>query len=167
MANWIETKVRYDKLQENGTSVKRVTESFLVDALSFTEAESRITKERQPYISGDFSVSAVSRTKIQEIFFDDSGDKYYKVKWLITTVDEKPAAIGKPPVEKKVAVLTLVQASDLEGALNTFKECMKGTLADYEIASISETAILDIYNADNSDSPTLTIESVAAKISGK
>ncbi len=148
MANWFECKVRYDKLQENGTSVKKVTETFLVDALSFTEAETRITKERQPYISGDFSISAVKRTKIQEIFFDDSGDKYYLVKWLITTIDEKPAALGKPPVEKKVSVLTLVQASDFEGALKQFQDCMKGTLADYDIAQINETPILDVYSAE-------------------
>lgn len=145
MANWFECKVRYDKLQENGTAVKKVTETFLVDALSFTEAESRIIAERKPYISGDFSVSAVKRTKISEIFFDDNGDKWYMVKWLITTIDEKPAAMGKPPVEKKVSVLTLVQASDFEGALNQFNECMKGTLADYDIAQISETQILDVY----------------------
>ena len=88
MANWFECKVRYDKLQENGTAVKKVTETFLVDALSFTEAESRIIEERKPYISGDFSVSAVKRTKISEIFFDDNGDKWYMVKWLITTIDE-------------------------------------------------------------------------------
>jgi len=145
MANWFECKVRYDKLQENGTAVKKVTETFLVDALSFTEAESRIIEERKPYISGDFSVSAVKRTKISEIFFDDNGDKWYMVKWLITTIDEKPAAMGKPPVEKKVSVLTLVQANDFEGALDQFKECMKGTLADYDIAQIHETQILDVY----------------------
>lgn len=145
MANWFECKVRYDKLQENGTSVKKVTETFLVDALSFTEAESRIIEERQPYISGDFSVTAVKRTKISEIFFNDAGDKYYMVKWLITTIDEKPAAMGKPPVEKKVSVLTLVQASEFAEALEEFMKCMKGTMADFEIAQINETPILDVY----------------------
>ncbi|MCC8112612.1 MAG: DUF4494 domain-containing protein [Bacteroidales bacterium] len=149
MANWFECKVRYDKLQENGTSVKKVTETFLVDALSFTEAEQRIIEERQPYISGDFSVSAVKRTKIQEIFYDDTGDKWYLVKWLITTIDEKPAAVGKPPVEKKVAVLTLVQASDFQGALDEFMECMKNTMADFDIAQINETQILDVYPVKN------------------
>ena len=62
MANWFECKVRYDKLQENG-SIKKVSEPYLVDALSFTEAEARIIEEQTPYISGDFSVSAVKRTK--------------------------------------------------------------------------------------------------------
>ncbi len=147
MANWFECKVRYDKLQEGGTAVKKVTETFLVDALSFTEAEARIIEERTPYISGEFSVTAVKRTKIAEIFYDDSGDKWYQVKWLITTIDEKAAAAGKPVQEKKVAVLNLVQASSLQGALETFLEGMKQTMADFEIAAINETPILDVYPA--------------------
>ena len=69
MANWFECKVRYDKVQDNG-SVKKVNEPYLVDALSFTEAEARIIEEQTPCISGDFSVSAVKRTKISEIFYD-------------------------------------------------------------------------------------------------
>lgn len=147
MANWFECKIRYDKLQENGTSVKKVTESFLVDALSFTEAEARIIEEREPYMSGEFSVTAVKRTKIAEIFYDDreSADKWYQVKWLITTLDDKAAAAGKPAVEKKVSVLTMVQAADFRGALDTFMDEMKNTLADFEIAAINETTVLDVY----------------------
>lgn len=147
MANWFECKVRYDKLQEGGTSVKKVTETFLIDALSFTEAEARIIEERTPYISGEFSVSAVKRTKIAEIFYNDDGDKWYMVKWLITTIDEKAAASGKPVQEKKVAVLTLVQASSLQGALEEFVKGMDKSMADYEIAAINETPILDVYPA--------------------
>lgn len=147
MANWFECKVRYDKLQEGGTAVKKVTETFLIDALSFTEAEARIIEERTPYISGEFSVSAVKRTKIAEIFYNDSGDKWYLVKWLITTIDDKAAAAGKPVQEKKVAVLNLVQASSLQDALEEFLNGMKSTMADFEIAAISETPILDVYPA--------------------
>ncbi|MDE7407359.1 MAG: DUF4494 domain-containing protein, partial [Muribaculaceae bacterium] len=75
MANWFECKVRYDKLMENGLQ-KKVNEPYLVDALSFTEAEARIIEEMTPFISGDFSISAVKRTKISEIFFDDASDKW-------------------------------------------------------------------------------------------
>lgn len=147
MANWFECKIKYDKLQENGTSVKKVTESFLVDALSFTEAEARIIEEREPYMSGEFSVTAVKRTKIAEIFYDDSdaADKWYQVKWLITTLDDKAAALGKPAVEKKVSVLSMVQAADFRSALDTFMDGMKNTLADFEIAAINETTVLDVY----------------------
>lgn len=137
MANWFECKVRYDKLQENG-SAKKVTEPYLVDALSFTEAEARITEEQTPFISGEFSVSAVKRTKIAEIFFD-AGDRWYLVKVGFITIDEKTAA------EKRSASLILVQASNFKEALEHFEKGMKGSAADYEIISISETPLMDVY----------------------
>lgn len=138
MALWFECKIRYDRMQENG-AVKKVNEPYLVDALSFTEAESRMIEEMKPFISGDFSISAVKKTKISEIFFDESGDKYYMVKYNIITLDEKSG------VEKKVAVFTMVQAADFDGALANFRDGMKGTLADYEIASITETQVMDVF----------------------
>lgn len=138
MALWFECKIRYDRMQENG-AVKKVNEPYLVDALSFTEAESRIIEEMKPFISGDFSISAVKKTKITEIFFDESGDKYYMVKYNIITLDERSG------VEKKVAVFTMVQAADFDAALANFREGMKGTLADYEIASITETQVMDVF----------------------
>lgn len=134
MANWFECKVRYDKLQENGAA-KKVTEAYLVDALSFTEAEARITEEETPFISGEFSVSAVKRTKIAEIFWNEAGDRYYLVKCAFITIDEKTAA------EKKSNSLILVQASDFKNAYDTFMEGMKGTMADFEIVQINETPI--------------------------
>ncbi|MDE5663475.1 MAG: DUF4494 domain-containing protein [Muribaculaceae bacterium] len=138
MALWFECKIRYDRMQENG-AVKKVNEPYLVDALSFTEAESRMIEEMKPFISGDFSISAVKKTKISEIFFDESGDKYYMVKYNIITLDEKSG------VEKKVAVFTMVQAADFDAALANFRDGMKGTLADYEIASITETQVMDVF----------------------
>ena len=90
MANWFECKVAYRKIMENGIE-KKVNDTFLVDALSFTEAESRIIEEITPFISGEFSVSAVKRTKIAEIFWDDSADKWYLAKVAFITIDEKTA----------------------------------------------------------------------------
>lgn len=141
MALWFECKVRFDKMQENG-AVKKVNEPYLVDALSFTEAESRIIEEMKPYISGDFTISAVKKTRIAEIFFDERGDKYYMVKYNMLMVDEKTGN------EKKSAVYTLVQAIDFEMALANFLESMKGTLGDYEIASIAETPLMDVFPLD-------------------
>lgn len=138
MANWFECKVRYDKLQENG-AVKKVNEPYLVDALSFTEAEARIIDEQTPYISGDFSVSAVKRTKISEIFWNDGGDRWYLVKVAFITIDERSG------VEKKTSTLILVQASNFREALDNFTEGMKGTMADYEVVSIAETPLMDVY----------------------
>lgn len=138
MANWFECKVRYDKMQENGT-VKKVNEPYLVDALTFTEAEARIIEEQTPFISGDFSVSAVKRTKISEIFYDEKGDRWYQVKAAFIIIDEKSGA------EKKSSVLYLVQASDFKSAFDNFLEGMKDMLGDYEIQSIIETPIMDVY----------------------
>lgn len=138
MANWFECKVRYDKLQENGAA-KKVNEPYLVDALSFTEAEARITEEQRPFISGEFSVSAVKRTKIAEIFFFEGGDRWYMVKVGFITIDEKTA------VEKRSYSLILVQASNFKEAYDNFIKGMAGTMADYEIASITETPLMDVY----------------------
>lgn len=137
LSNWFECKVRYDKTQENG-SIKKVTEPYLVDAMSFTEAEARIIEELTPFISGDFNVSAVKRTKYAEIVWDDSADRWYQVKTAYISIDEK----GN---EKKVSVLSLVAAKDFRGALDAYNESMKGTTVDYEIQTINETPIMDVF----------------------
>ncbi|MDE6206255.1 MAG: DUF4494 domain-containing protein [Muribaculaceae bacterium] len=138
MANWFECKVRYDKIQENGAA-KKVTEPYLVDALSFTEAETRITEEQTPYISGEFSVSAVKRTKISDIFWNEAGDRWYLVKVAFITIDERSGA------EKRAVSQILVQASNFHNAVEVFDEAMKGTLGDFEIVSVNETPLMDVY----------------------
>lgn len=140
MALWFECKVRYDKMQDNGM-VKKVNEPYLVDALTFTEAEARIVDEMKPYISGEYSISSEKKTKIAEIFFNEDGDRYYQVKVNFVTLDEKTGT------EKKSAQLILVQANDLEDALKKFQSGMEGTMSDYEIASIAETMIMDVFPA--------------------
>ncbi len=138
MSVWFETKVRYDKMQENG-AVKKVNEPYLVDALSFTEAEARIIEAITPYISGEFSVSAVKKTRISEIFFDENGDRYFMVKVNFITPDEKTG------VEKKSASYILVQASSVADALDKFNAGMKGTMADFEVASVAESPLMDVF----------------------
>ena len=138
MSFWIETKVRYNKVMEDG-ALKSVTETNIVNALSFTEAEARIIEEITPYISGDFTVSAVKKINISEIFYDEKGDRWYKVKVLFITLDEKSG------VEKQTANYMLVQASDFHNALENFIDGMKSTMADFKITSISETNIMDVF----------------------
>ena len=138
MALWFECKVRYERMADNGV-LKKLNEPYLVDALTFTEAEARIIEKITPFISGEFSISAVKKTKISEIFFNDSGDRYYSVKVNFISLDEKTG------VEKKTSNNMLVQASDFADALKKFEEGMKGTMADYEIASITETPIMDVF----------------------
>lgn len=146
MATWFECKVKYDKMTEDG-SQKTVTEPYLVDALSFTEAEARITEEITPFISGEFKVTAVKRTNTAEIFWKEGGDKWYKVKVNFCTIDEKT---GK---EKKTPNYMMVQAIDFKDAYDVFMEGMKGTMADFEISQIVETMIMDVYQADLSGTP--------------
>ena len=146
MSTWFECKVKYDKMTEDG-SQKTVTEPYLVDALSFTEAEARITEEITPFISGEFKVTAVKRTNTAEIFWKEGGDKWYKVKVNFCTIDEKT---GK---EKKTPNYMMVQAIDFKDAYDVFMEGMKGTMADFEISQIVETMIMDVYQADLSGAP--------------
>ena len=141
MATWFECKVKYDKLTENGQQ-KTVTEPYLVDALSFTEAEARIIDEITPFISGDFKVTAVKRTNTAEIFWNEEGDRWYKVKVNFVTIDEKTG------VEKKTANYIVVQAGDFKSAYDNFMAGMKGTTSDFEIASITETMLMDVYKED-------------------
>lgn len=141
MAQWIETKLRYDKDMENG-AVKKVNESYLVDALSFAEAEARIIEEMRPFISGEFTVEAVKKAKIAEVFGSDTASRWWKVRVAFITVDERTGA------EKRNLTDFLVAGEDLDDVLSSFKQNMKGTMADYEVTAIAETAILDIFPAD-------------------
>ena len=146
MTQWVETKVRYEKTMENGLQ-KKVTEPYLVDALSFTEAERRIIKEVEPFMPGEFTVSAVKKSNISEIFWNDAdnADKWFKVKVNFITINEKTLQ------GKKTASYMLVQASDIHDALKSLDDGMKGTIADYQIASIAETPLMDVYCAELSD----------------
>lgn len=138
MYNWFECKVRYEKMLESGIQ-KMVTEPYLVDALSFTEAEARITQEITPYMSGEFSISDIKRVKYSESFFNETGDRYYKMRLYFITLDEKSGT------EKKSATNMLVQASTLKEAVLIVEKEMEKSMIDYTIASATETAIMDVY----------------------
>lgn len=136
--NYFLVKIRYDKMQENGI-IKTVTEQFLVDALSFTDAEARITEEMKPYTQGEFMVSAISRYKVSESFLDESGERYYRCKLEFITLDEKSGS------EKKQGAFFLVQSDTIENAKNIVVAEMKKTMIDYTIQKIEETKILDVF----------------------
>ena len=175
-ATWFECKVRYDQTQEDGLQ-KKVTEQYVVDALSFAEAEARITEQLSPYINGEFEVTDVKKAAYKEIFFMNDFEKsfqnqaedlakavqmgdrekgmevfnrplekwtntdssYYKARLQFITIDEKT---GK---EKRSNVTYLVEATSLHNALDNIDTMMKGAMLDYVQASVSETAIIDVY----------------------
>ena len=138
MHSWFTCKVSYEKVLENGMQ-KKVTEPYLVDALSFTEAEARIIEEIRPFISGEFTVADVKRARLSELFFNKNGDRFYKIKVYFITLDEKSGA------EKKMAAQMLAQACTLKEAIAVLEEGMKGTMIDYVIASVAETMIMDVF----------------------
>ena len=152
MHNWFECKVRYEKMMENGVS-KKVTEPYLFDALSFTEAESRIIEEITPYITGEFTVSDIKRANYSELFFceEDAADRWFKCKVAFITLDEKSGA------EKKTSTYMLVQAANLRDAIKKLDKGMEGTMADYQITAVSETPIMDVYPY-SSDQPEVVTE---------
>lgn len=145
MSQWIKTSVRFQKRMENGTT-KRVTDSYLVDALSFAEAEARIIKEvTPPYFSGEITVSAVKKSNVQQVFRNtieyEDVQKWYKAKVAFITLDEKTNS------EKRTTAVYMVQAPDFHNALENFIESMKKeTMADFVIVGIEETSILDVFN---------------------
>lgn len=139
-SDWFETKIRYDKTMEDGTQ-KKVTEQYVVDALSFTEAENTIIEEMSSYISGDFKITDIKPAPYHEIFFSDmeNDDKWYKTKLQFITIDEKTEK------EKRSNVNYLVQAGTLNGAVRNIDEVMGGTMIDYVIASVAETTLMDVF----------------------
>ena len=138
MYNWFECKLRYDKMLDTGIQ-KTVTEQYLVDALSFTEAEARIIEEIKPYISGEFTISDIKRVKYSDTFFNETGDRYFRAKLYFLTLDEKSGS------EKKTAVNMLVQATLLKEAVEIIETEMKKTMIDYTIAAVTETALMDVF----------------------
>ena len=139
-AEWFECKIRYEKVMEDGLQ-KKVTEQYTVDALSFTEAEQRITEEMSSYISGSFDITDIKKAPYKEIFFsdDESADRWYKTKLQFITIDEKSEK------EKRSNVNYLVQAGTLNAAVRNIDEVMGGTMIDYIISSVAETTLMDVF----------------------
>ena len=139
-STWFECAVKYERTNEEGAQIS-VTETYVVEALSFSEAEAKIIKEMAPYTSGDLEVKKISPTSYHELFFSDldQDDKWYKANLSFITIDEKS---GK---EKKSPVTFLVQASSLETALSYVAQEMVKTAIDYLPAIMSETKIMDVF----------------------
>ncbi|MCR5362443.1 MAG: DUF4494 domain-containing protein [Bacteroidales bacterium] len=151
MNSYFEVAVRYDKVLADGTPHK-VTEQFLLDALSFTEAEARATDSLADYIAGEFRVVAEKILNVSEVVTtaDESADRYYKLKYNIITVDEKS---GK---DKKQPQYVIIQAKSVDDARDRFQAYIKGWMADTELEAISETKYLDYfpYNKTNNNQTT-------------
>ncbi|KGN82258.1 MULTISPECIES: DUF4494 domain-containing protein [unclassified Porphyromonas] len=141
MNYWFECKVSYER-QADGMGMKKVSELYLVDAMSFTEAEERVIKEIQPLVSiGELEVSNIKRVKLAELFLNEreEADHYYKARVNFITIDEKSG------MEKKAGVNMLIKSESLSEAVTELVSQMEKQLGAYEIASITDTQILDVF----------------------
>ena len=140
VSKFYEVKVQYQKMQDDGKE-KKVTEQYVVEALSFTEAEARIIKEMTPYVSGEFDVVSEKIAPYNEIFLSDKSDddKWFISKVAFITLDEKTAK------EKKQTFRYLVQAATSELALDYTKEMLSHGMSDYSIDSVQDTPTLDVF----------------------
>ena len=146
MATWFECKIRYDKTMDDG-KIRKVTETYMVDALTFTEAEKRFIEEMEPYMSGEYEVAGIRKARIAELMAsnDANDDRWYRVKVAFITIDEKTEA------EKRTNQTMLVQARDLKTAVANVERGMAGSMLDYVLVSVNETAILDVFPYEKKD----------------
>lgn len=138
-AVWYETTVRYERSKGDENNI--ATESYAVDALSFAEAEQRITEEMEPYCSGEFDVKKIAIAPYTGVFFseDEEDDKFFRATVALITLDERTAK------EKKTNVTYLVQANNIETARRYVVDSFFGTAMEYEINRLVETKILDVF----------------------
>ena len=148
VSKYYEVKIQYQKMQEDGKE-KKVTEQYVVEALTFTEAESRIIEEMTPYISGEFDVVSEKIAPYNEIFLSDrtDDDKWFISKVGFITLDERTDK------EKKQTFRYLVQAATSELALDYTKEMFSHGMSDYSIEAVQDTPTLEVFLIeDNKDS---------------
>ena len=138
-AKWYETTVRYERSKGDENNI--ATEAYAVDALSFAEAEQRITEEMEPYCSGEFDVKKITIAPYAEVFFseDEDDDKFFRATVAIITFDERTDK------EKKNNVNYLVQAENIETARRYVVDAFFDTAMEYEINRLVETKILDVF----------------------
>lgn len=144
MTNWFSAKAKYQKVDENGKE-KTVSENYLLDAVSFTEAEERINKELEPYISGEFLVVEIKMANFSELIPSENGDRWFKTKVSFISLDEEKGT------EKRSNTYLLVQANNVKEAYENVELAFSDTVTDYEIPSVQESNILDVFEYSEND----------------
>ena len=145
-AMWFECKIRYEKVMEDGLP-KKINDVYIVDALSFSEAEERIIEEMSSYISGEIEIVDVKIAPYREVFFadDNLADQWFKAKLSFITIDERTNK------EKRTSTMYLVNAGNISSAINNIDKVMSGTMIDYVTTSISATKIFDVFEYKKKD----------------
>ena len=146
MQTWFESKVKYKKVLESG-SEQMVTENFLLDAVSFTDAETRMIRKMQEMVKGgEFMVVDIKKSKIAEIFSFDDGEWWYKVTVNMVTVDEEAGR------EKKLRAYYLIMADNINEALNRLDESLSYLVIPYVVTAIAVSTIVDVFPYEPSES---------------
>lgn len=140
MKTWYSCKVKYNKEQENGM-LKQVTEAYLVDALSYTEAEARIYEAMERDLNGEFAVTMITKTNLSEIIKEENetAEEWWKAKVIYTTVD------GDSEKEVRINNYFLVAADNISECVNKVNEFLKSMLVPYAIPSVTLTKIIDVF----------------------
>lgn len=138
MSTWYECKVRYLKMDQNGGE-KKVNEAYLVDAVSFTDAEKRINEMMEPYISGEFQLTNIKIANYSELHPNENGDRWFKCKVTFVNLDEEKG------VERRSNTYMLIQANNVKEAYDSIEELFRDTVSDYEIPAIQESPIMDVF----------------------
>ena len=151
MNTWFKAKAHYIKIDENGRE-KKVSEDYLLDAVSFTDAESRIYKELETMVSGEFNVMELKKTNFAEIIPSEDGDRWFTGKVAFISVDEES---GK---EKRVSQYVLVLANTVKDTFDKIVKSMEGMMVDFEISAIAESSIVDVFPYESAESEITDVE---------
>ncbi len=144
MKTWFICKAKYQKENEDGI-IKNATEPYLIDAFSYTEAESRIYEVLENMISGEFAITQITKTNLTDVFFFEGCDIWYKCKIVYHVSD------GESEKEKKVTNFMLVSAADVKDAFDKLQESLNNMLVTFSIASIIESSIVEVFPYNSED----------------
>lgn len=145
MQTWFECKVKYNKTLESGKE-QVVTENFLLDAVSFTDAETRMMRQMEQMVKGEFNVTDIKKSRIGEVFPYDTGEWWFKATINLVTVDEEA---GK---EKKMRTYYLIMADDIKEALERLEESLSYLVIPYVVTALSVSTIVDVFPYEASES---------------
>jgi hypothetical protein len=146
MQTWFESKAKYMKVTESGKE-QMVTENFLLDAVSFTDAETRMIRQMQQMVKGgEFTVVDIKKSRIAEVFPFDDGEWWFKVTINLVTIDEEAGR------EKKLRTYYLIMADDIKQALQRLEESLSYLVIPYVVTSVAVSTIVDVFPYDASES---------------
>ena len=145
MQTWFECKVKYNKTLQSGKE-QLVTENFLLDAVSFTDAETRMMRQMQEMVRGEFNVTDIKKSRIGEVFPYDTGEWWFKATINLVTIDEEA---GK---EKKMRTYYLIMADDIKEALQRLDESLSYLVIPYVVSALAVSTIVDVFPYEPSES---------------